>query len=257
MESKVALVTGGARRLGAAIVEALHARDCEVVLHCRASRNAADALAARLNARRSDSAHVLQADLCDPDALERLAHDAIAWRGRVDVLVNSASTFYPTPVGTVTPEHWRELMGSNLRAPFFLAQALVNTLREQHGVIVNLLDIFAERPMPEHPVYSAAKAGHAMLTRSLALELAPDVRVNGVAPGAILWPETQGADDARPSVPDPPELTPEMQSILDRVPLARTGEPADIAGAVSFLALDAPYITGQILAVDGGRSLNM
>ncbi len=244
MSNKVALVTGGARRIGAAIVRELHARDCDVVLHYRGSAGEAEDLAQELNAMRADSVFVVQADLLQPVAIAQLAEQSLAWRGRIDVLVNSASAFYPTPLGSVAAEQWDELLGSNLRAPFFLTQALAPGLSAQGGCIVNILDIFAARPMPAHPVYSAAKAGLAGLTRSLALELAPQVRVNGVAPGAILWPE-RDLDSA------------EVQSILSRVPLARIGEPGDIASAVAYLALDAPYITGQILAVDGGRSLNM
>lgn len=244
MSRRVALVTGGARRIGAAIIEALHGRDCDVVIHYRNSDDAARELAERLNGRRADSACCLQADLQEPGAAEALAESAVNWQGRVDVLVNSASSFYPTPVGGVQADQWDDLLGSNLRAPFFLAQALAPALRAQGGAIINLVDIFAQRPMPRHPVYSAAKAGLAMLTKSLALELAPEVRVNGVAPGAILWPEHE-MDEAA------------MQATLARVPLGRTGEPSDIAGAVCFLALAAPYVTGQVLAVDGGRSLGM
>ncbi len=244
MDNRVALVTGGARRLGAAIVDAMHARGCDVVIHYRESKEEARNLQTMLQHRRANSVYVVQADLQDVRCVAALVQECVGWRGRLDVLVNSASTFFPTPVGDVTLEQWDDLMGSNLRAPFFLAQEASPALRQQAGCIVNLLDIFASRPMPTHPVYSAAKAGLQMLTRSLALELSPDVRVNGVAPGAILWPEKN---------PDPHE----MQSILDRVPMQRTGEPEDIASAVSYLALDAPYVTGQVLAVDGGRSLNM
>ncbi len=244
MNNKVALVTGGGRRLGAAIVDALHARGCDVLIHYRHSKEEARNLQTLLQHRRTNSTHVVQADLQQAGSAAELVGAAMAWRGRLDVLVNSASSFFPTPMGDVTAAQWDELMGSNLRAPFFLSQHAADALRRQEGCIVNLLDIFASRPMRSHPVYSAAKAGLQMLTRSMALELAPRVRVNGVAPGAILWPEKN---------PDPHE----MQSILDRIPMQRTGEPADIAGAVTYLALDAPYVTGQVLAVDGGRSLNM
>lgn len=238
--NKVALVTGGARRIGAAIVRALHDDGMDVVVHCHRSRSQADALAAELNATRPDSARVIAADLGDDAALQALA-DRIHDLGGLDLLVNNASTFYPTPVGEVSAEQWDDLVGTNMRAPFFLAQALAPTLRARHGSIVNIIDIHAQRPMKGHAVYCAAKAGLAMLTRALARELGPEVRVNGVAPGAVLWPEA----DMSASV---------QATIVDATALKRAGRPEDIAGAVSYLA-SAPYVTGQIIAVDGGRSI--
>jgi pteridine reductase len=238
------LVTGAARRIGARIAEAFHARGCRVLVHYHGSREAAVALVASFNAERPDSACCLQADLTDPAGPERLAALVREQADRLDVLVNNASRFYPTAMGDVSPDDWRDLMGSNLRGPFFLTQSLLPELRAGGGAIVNILDIHAKRPMPNHPVYCMAKAGLAMMTQSLALELGPDIRVNGVAPGAILWPEQEPSEAAK-------------RSILGKVPLKRLGEPGDIAGAVVYLALDAPYVTGQVLAVDGGRSMNV
>jgi pteridine reductase len=242
--NRVVLVTGAAHRIGEQIIRAFHERGFRVLLHFHSSETKAASVVEELNRVRPDSAVALQADLTDPDGPDRLAA-LVRERGEgLDVLVNNASRFYPTLMGEVDPQHWRDIMGSNLRGPFFLTQALLPELRAAQGAVVNILDIHAERPMPRHPVYSMAKAGLSMMTRSLALELGPDIRVNGVAPGAILWPED--------------EPTPEVkESILGKVALERLGEPSDIAGAVIFLALDAPYVTGQVLAVDGGRSLNV
>lgn len=239
--NKVALVTGGARRIGAAIVRALHASGMDVVIHCNASRAEADALAAELNDARADSSLVVAADLHDDKALASLAEQTLAFGNGLDLLVNNASTFYPTPVGEVTAAQWDDLLGTNMRAPFFLAQALAPALAARRGSIVNIVDIHAQRPMKRHAVYCAAKSGLAMLTRSLARELGPEVRVNGVAPGAILWPE-QDMDAAM------------QQDIIDATALKRAGSTADIAEAVVYLA-NAGYVTGQVLAVDGGRSI--
>ncbi len=239
-----ALVTGAARRIGAQIVRSLHERGLRVLIHCNGSVDEAQALADELDIRRPGSALVLQADLVAADGASELAAQVKAITGRVDVLVNNASRFYPSPMGDVSHEVWKDLMGSNLKGPFFLTQALLPELRTAGACVINIIDIHAERPMPRHPVYSIAKAGLAMMTRSLAHELGPDVRVNGVSPGAILWPEPEPADDIKAVT-------------LSRVPLKRIGHPDDIAGAAVFLALDAPYVTGQILAVDGGRSLNV
>jgi pteridine reductase len=195
-----------------------------------------------LNTVRPESAATFQADLLDTERLLPLVDDVVTWGGRLDGLVNNASTFYPTPVGTITEDHWTDLMGSNLKAPLFLSQAAVPHLRRQKGAIVNLVDIHAQRPLRNHPVYGPAKAGLAMLTRALAKDLAPAIRVNGVAPGAILWPEEGMSDSAQ-------------QTILRQVPLERPGDPADIAGCVLYLLRDANYVTGQIIAVDGGRSI--
>ncbi|GAB6042785.1 pteridine reductase [Endothiovibrio diazotrophicus] len=242
--NRVVLITGAAHRIGATIARMLHADGCNIALHYRSSAAGAERLAAELNGYRADSISLHQGDLLELARLAPLVEEVVARWGRLDVLVNNASTFYPTAVGTVTETQWEDLMGSNLRAPFFLAQAAAPHLAEHHGCIVNLVDIHAERPMKDHPVYSMAKAGKAMLTKALAKELAPEVRVNGVAPGAILWPENEMSDETR-------------GKILERIALGRKGEPEDIARAVRFFVLDAPYVTGQILAVDGGRSLNL
>lgn len=242
-EPRVVLITGAAQRLGAATARLLHAKGWRVLLHCRHSRERADELATELNTRRVDSCRVLRADLGKDEAVQALAEAALAAWSRLDALVNNASSFYATPLGETTGEHWDELFSSNARAPFFLAQALHPALKKQKGAIVNLLDIHAERPLRGYTVYCMAKAAHTMLTLSLAKELAPEVRVNGVAPGAILWPSS-GAPD--------PET---QQEILAGIPLARLGEPEDVARTIAFLLEDAPYITGQIIAVDGGRSL--
>jgi pteridine reductase len=241
-ESRVALITGAAHRLGAEIAHHLHQAGLRVLIHYRNSNAPADALAAELNALRPDSARTLAADLLDLAAVEQLAQAAQTTWGRVDVLINNASTYYPTPIGSITSTHWDDLIGSNLRAPLFLSQALAPSLKERGGSIVNMVDIHAEKPLPEHPVYSVAKAGLAMLTRALATELSPEVRVNAVAPGIILWPERELSNT-------------EKSAMLERVALGRKGEPSDIAETVRFLALDAIYVTGQIIAVDGGRSL--
>jgi pteridine reductase len=244
MHEPVVLVTGGAKRVGAAIVRALHGAGARVAVHCRTSRVEAGNLVAALNAARAASAAVVQGDLADTGSLAALVEETAARFGRLDGLVNNASGFRPTPFATLTPADWEDLSSTNLRAPMFLAHAAAPHLARARGAIVNIVDIHAERPLRDFAAYTVAKAGLAGLTRSLALELAPDVRVNGVSPGAILWPEP---DDAYP-----PE---ERARITAQTPLRRTGEPADIAGAVKYLLLDAPFVTGQILAVDGGRSI--
>jgi pteridine reductase len=240
------LVTGAAKRIGAAIARALHAGGAQVALHCHRSRAEADALAAELNGARAGSAAVVQADLLDARSLPRLVGNAAAAFGRLDALVNNASSFYATPLGSIGEREWDDLMGTNLRAPLLLSQAAAPHLRAARGAIVNVVDIHAERPLRDFVVYSVAKAGLAGLTRSLALELAPEVRVNGVSPGAILWPEDghhfEGAERRR---------------ITGETPLQRVGNPEDVAGAVKYLLLDAPFVTGQILAVDGGRSVRL
>lgn len=237
-----ALVTGGGKRIGAAIVSQLHEAGFNTAIHYRSSATEAEALADSLNATRPDSAIIVQADLGADDAPEALVAKVHEKAGRLDVLVNNASSFYPTPLGSVTLAQWDDLIGSNLKAPLFLCQAALPLLRASGGCIVNMIDIHAQRPLKEHPVYGPAKAGLAMLTRSLAKDLGPDVRVNGVAPGAILWPDE-----------DMPEKT--KQSIIRQIALKRVGEPDDIARTVRFLVCEAPYITGQIIAVDGGRSI--
>src|ERR1700683_131009 len=229
------LVTGAARRVGAAIARTLHAAGADVILHYRASARAATAVARELGRLRPGSAQTLQADLLDATQLAPLIAAASAAFGRLDVLVNNASTFYPTPLGRVTSPQWDDLMGTNAKAPFFLAQAAAPALRQRHGLIINILDIHAMRPLKQYPVYSAAKAALVMLTRALARELAPAIRVNGIAPGPILWPE---------EVPEPTL----RKKIISQTLLKRQGSPRDIARTALFFAADAPYITGQILA---------
>lgn len=236
------LVTGAARRVGAAVVRGFHAQGADVCIHCHQSIGEAEGLRDELNGLRAHSATIVVADVLDATASPGIVAAAVNAFGRLDVLVNNASSFYPTPLGTVTPAQWDDLMGTNLRAPFFLAQASAPHLRSTKGLIVNMIDIHAQRPLPGHPVYSAAKAGLVMLTRALARELGPDVRVNGIAPGPILWPEP--AMDARL-----------QEEIIAKTLLKRSGSPDDVVRAVLFFAKDAAYITGQILAVDGGRSV--
>ena len=242
LDGRWALVTGAAKRIGAVIARTLHEAGANVAIHYHRSAAEADQLAAELNRQRPNSAFTISADVRDIAALERMANDVVARTGRLDVLVNNASNFYPTPLGTVTPEQWHDLVGSNLKAPLFLSQALLPSLRAARGVIVNIVDVHWQRPLREHPVYGAAKAGLAMLTRSLAKDLGPDIRVNGVSPGAILWPDEGMSESLR-------------ASIIKQTALKRSGEPEDIASAVLFLVRDAPYVTGQIIAVDGGRSV--
>lgn len=243
---KVALITGSARRVGAAIARALHEAGWSLLLHYRDSHAEARALAAEFNLQRADSAALVQADLSNVDMLPVMIDCVIKTFGRLDALVNNASSFYPTAVGTITEKDWDDLLGSNLKAPLFLSQAAAAELKKTHGCIVNITDIHAERPMKGYPVYSVAKAGLVGLTRSFARELGPEVRVNAVAPGPILWPEEDANFDAV-----------SRQRIVSHTLLKRSGEPDDIAKTVKFLVCDAPYITGQIIAVDGGRSVNL
>jgi len=241
---KTALITGAAARIGAEIARTLHAAGMNIVIHYRSSAESAEALAQSLNQLRANSASILQADLLITSTLDTLVKNAASIWGELDVLVNNASSFYPTPVGKITETNWDDLMGSNLKAPVFLSQSAAPYLKQTQGCIINIVDIHGFRPMKEHPVYCAAKAGLAMITQSLARELGPEIRVNGVAPGAIMWPST--------------ELDPAIQaSILERTALKRQGDPEDIAKAVKFLVMDAGYITGQVIPVDGGRSLNI
>lgn len=241
LTGRTALVTGGAKRLGAAIVRALHAEGMNLVIHYNTSEAEATALAQELNKARPDSAVIAQGDLTNTQGLESLVKAALQWDS-LDVLVNNASSFRPTPMGNIGEDDWDDLMGSNLKAPLFLAQAAAPHLKKHQGSIVNLIDIHAYRPLREHTVYCVAKAGLVMLTLSLAKELGPEVRVNGVAPGPVLWPDA-GLDAAT------------KKSILEATALKRKGSPEDIAGAVLYLVRDADYVTGQILAVDGGRSI--
>lgn len=242
LAGRAALVTGGARRVGAAIARRLHAAGAAVLIHYRDSETDAARLASELNAARPKSAAKVKAELLAPVAPRALVSAVLETFGRLDLVVNNASSFFPVAVGAMEPSHWEELIGSNLRAPLFLAQQAAAELAKHDGSIINIVDIHAERPLKGYALYSIAKAGLAAMTRSLALELAPRVRVNGVAPGAIVWPEDG-------QFPDP-----ERARILATTPLARIGSPQDVARAVHFLAC-APYITGQIVAVDGGRSI--
>ncbi|MCL2829116.1 MAG: pteridine reductase [Betaproteobacteria bacterium] len=246
MNSKTVLITGAARRIGRAIAVHLHAAGANVVVHYRNNGAAAKDLTAQLNALRPGSACAAAADLCRLPELEQLASTARERFGRIDALVNNASSFYPTPLGSVDPEIWNDIVGSNFQAPFFLSQALAPDLRATRGAIVNIVDIHAEKPFAGYPLYCATKGALLTLTRALAIELAPEVRVNAVSPGAILWPE-----DGRLFSGD------ERRSIVEHSLLRREGTAEDIARAVSFLLDDASYITGQILNVDGGRSAHL
>lgn len=239
------LVTGAARRVGAGIVSELHAAGARVALHYRHSADEAETLATALNAVRADSAFTVGGDLARFGAAEEIAAAVMARAGRLDGLVNNASSFFPTPLGRIDRAAWDELIGSNLMGPLFLSQALAPALQASRGAIVNIVDIHAERPLARYPLYCAAKAGLAGLTRALAIELAPAVRVNGVSPGPIDWPEDEQFPPA------------ERARIIDHTLLKRTGSAADIARTVRFLMFDAPYVTGQIIAVDGGRSAHL
>lgn len=234
------LITGSAKRIGAALASDLHAQGMNIVIHYNSSVDDANSLATELNRLRKNSAFLLQADLLKLDSYDEFISSAASHTGRLDVLINNASMFYPTPVGKTTPQHWQELIGTNMMAPFFLAQSAAGLLQQNSGCIINITDIHGTRPLKDHPVYSAAKAGLIMLTKALAKELGPRVRVNAVSPGAILWPEHQ------------PEY--KKEQIISRTVLKRMGKPEDIASAVRFLISGADYITGQIMVVDGGRT---
>jgi pteridine reductase len=242
LTGKTVLITGAARRVGAAIARRLHAAGANLVIHYRKSASDADALAKELAAARRDSVTTIQADLLDIAKLPTLVEAATGTFGRLDVLVNNASTFYPTKLGEITPAAWDDLLGTNLKVPLFLSQAATPALRESRGLILNIVDIHALRPLRNYTVYCAAKAGLHMVTRSLAKELGPEIRVNGISPGPVLWPEGQGE-------------TKERAKIIERTILKRMGEPSDIASTALFFAAHAPFITGQVLAVDGGRSV--
>ncbi|MEW6118886.1 MAG: pteridine reductase [Pseudomonadota bacterium] len=246
MQGKVVLITGGARRVGAASARLLHAAGAKLMIHYRSSATEARALSAELNALRADSVALIQADLLDIGGLPALVNQTVATFGGLDVLLNNASSFYPTPIGSIAEKDWVDLMGSNLKAPLFLSQAAAPELKKRRGCIINITDIHADRPMKSYVVYSVAKAGLVGLTKSLARELAPEVRVNGIAPGPIMWPE----DDANFD-----EVS--RQRIISHTMLKRAGDPHDIALAVRFFAMDTHFVTGQILAVDGGRSAKL
>jgi pteridine reductase len=241
--NRVALVTGSARRIGAQVIRKLHAEGLRVILHYNGSQSAAQAISDELNAARKNSVRIIQFNLLNIDQLDEFAVKVIGIWGRLDILVNNASTFYPTPLQDITTDQWQDLIAVNLQAPLFLTKALAPSLAKQQGCIVNIVDIHADRPLKGYTVYCIAKAGLAMLTKSLARELAPDVRVNGVSPGAIMWPEIE-------------DYEPMHQEIIERTALKREGNPSDIADTVWFLTNSANYITGQIIAVDGGRTLS-
>ena len=242
LAGRTALVTGAARRVGAVIVRALHGAGANVLIHCHRSLAAGRTLAAELEVARPDSAAVIACDLLDAAALPVLVEQARERFGALHLLVNNASSFYPTPLGGITLADWDDLLGTNLRAPLLLAQAAAPELRRTHGAVLNIVDIHGLRPLRDHTVYSVAKAGLIMLTRALARELAPQVRVNAIAPGPVLWPDAPMPEERK-------------EKIIDKTPLHRHGSPDDIARAVLFFASDAPFVTGQILAVDGGRSI--
>jgi pteridine reductase len=242
LTGKTVLITGAARRVGASIARRLHDAGANLVIHYRNSAGDAEALAAELNATRADSTALFRADLLDVARLHELPAFTVGRFGALDVLVNNASTFYATPVGEITEKAWDDLMGSNLKAPLFLSQAAAPALRKSHGLILNIVDIHALRPLRHYTVYCAAKAGLQMLTRSLAKELGPEIRVNGISPGPVLWPEQEADGPAR-------------AKIIERTILKRMGTPEDIARTALFFAASAPFITGQVLAVDGGRSV--
>jgi len=241
-DEKVVLITGAAHRIGAVTARYLHEAGFNIILHYLSSRSPAQALQQELNEQRKNSVVLVQADLLANNALTALVKEAYnAWQ-RLDVLINNASTFYRTPIGSANDQHWDDLFGTNVKAPFFLAQAAAPFLRKTHGCIINMVDIHARRPLKEYSIYSMAKAALETMTKALARELGPEIRVNGVAPGAILWPD------------DLDEVT--KQRILSKTFLKRKGEPEDIAKAIRFIIEDAPYMTGQILSIDGGRSLS-
>jgi len=244
--NKVVLITGGAKRVGAAICKALHAQGAQLMIHYNTSANEARALQAELNLIRGNSVAIVQGDLLNIDALPNLVHETINQFGQLDVLINNASTYYATEIGKINEDNWQDLIGSNLKAPLFLTQAAASELRKNHGCVVNITDMHVERPKKGYIVYSVAKAGLVTLTKSLAHELGPEVRVNAVAPGPVQWPEGNPQFD---------EVY--RQRVINQTLLKRVGEPEDVAKAVKFLIYDAPFITGHVLAVDGGRSLNL
>jgi len=240
LAGKVVLITGGAHRIGARLARRLHDSGMNIVLHYRSSEKSAHTLQAELHKSRPDSVVLVRGDLTNLGALSNLVYETIEAFGRLDVLINNASVFYPTPIGDATEREWDELMNTNLKAPFFLSQAAYPALKKSSGCIVNIADIYGDRPLKNYPIYSTAKAGLIMLTQSLARELGPEVRVNAVAPGVILWPENDMDDMTK-------------QRLINSTPLKRSGEPDDIARTVRFLIGDAGFITGQVIAVDGGR----
>lgn len=236
------LITGAAKRVGAKMAEVLHSNGFNIVIHYNSSSESANNLSARLNQQRSGSSIIIGGNLTDDSAVESLIPSVVKQTGRLDVLINNASTFYPTPIENITLEDWDNLFGTNLKAPLFLSKHAAKYLKDSAGLIINIVDIHARKPLKNHPIYGPAKSGLAMLTKSLARDLAPSVRVNGIAPGMILWPENEPSESIK-------------KSILDQIPLKRSGSPEDIANCALFLIKNAPYITGQIIPIDGGRSI--
>ena len=236
------LITGAAKRVGAKMAEVLHSNGFNIVIHYNSSSESANNLSARLNQQRSGSSIIIGGNLTDDSAVESLIPSVVKQTGRLDVLINNASTFYPTPIENITLEDWDNLFGINLKAPLFLSKHAAKYLKDSAGLIINIVDIHARKPLKNHPIYGPAKSGLAMLTKSLARDLAPSVRVNGIAPGMILWPENEPSESIK-------------KSILDQIPLKRSGSPEDIANCALFLINNAPYITGQIIPIDGGRSI--
>jgi len=241
-ETKTILITGGAKRIGRQMALTLHQAGHNIVVHYRSSAGAASELVSQLNSDRDNSAVALQGELLDAASIPALVAKAAEAFGYIDVLINNASTFYPTPIELLQDEFWNDLIGSNLKAPAFLAKECVPYIRKRNGSIINIVDIHARKPMANHPIYCSAKAGLEMLTMSLARDLAPDIRVNGVSPGAILWPENNSG-------------MADQTDVLEKIPMGRMGQPEDVAKLVRFLIDDGDYITGQIIAVDGGRSV--
>ena len=245
-KNKVVLITGGAKRVGAAICRSLHAEGYTMMIHYKSSFHEAQALQAELNLHRADSAAIVHGDLLDIENIPKLVSATVSQFGRLDVLINNASTYYASELGDIDESKWHDLMGSNLKAPLFLSQAATTELRKNHGCIVNITDMHVERPKKGYIIYSVAKAGLVTLTKSLAHELSPEVRVNAVAPGPVQWPESNPQFD---------EVY--RQRVINQTLLKRVGEAEDVAKAVKFLIADAPFITGHVLAVDGGRSINL
>lgn len=242
-EDKVVLITGGSRRIGACTARYLHEKGMRIIIHYNKSSTDADKLEAELCEKRPDSAHLIQGDLINISSVKNLIRESVNKLGQLDALVNNASAFYPTPISSAKESHWDSLMDTNLKAPYFLAQATAPYLKKQHGAIINITDIYADRPLFEHSIYCATKAGLVSLTKSLATELGPEIRVNAVAPGAILWPEFDNDEISH-------------QRMISRTPLKRPGEPEDIAKTIHFLLTSSNYITGQIINVDGGRTIS-
>lgn len=241
-KNKTILITGGAKRIGQEIAKTMHQAGYNIMVHYRSSAGLASELVASFNNLRENSAASVQADMLDINSIPKVIDKTLETFGQLDCLINNASTFYPTPIQLINEQYWDDLIGSNLKAPTFLVKEAMPHLKKQQGCIINIVDIYAERPLKNHPIYCAAKAGLQSLTKSLAYDLAPAIRVNAVAPGAILWPENTMSDKVQ-------------KKLLKRIPLKRVGEPEDIAKTVKFLINDAPYITGQIITVDGGRSV--